>query len=97
MYYVPGNHESYGVNNVQETLANFEAQFGKPFRAFDHKGTRFILLASSLGTLRAPLEQLPFFKQQLETVEDPREERDGLRPPPGQRSALHQVEPARRP
>ncbi|HVW47721.1 MAG TPA: phosphodiester glycosidase family protein [Solirubrobacterales bacterium] len=72
-YYVPGNHESYGVNNVQETLAHFEEQFGRPYRSFDHKGTRFILLASSLGTLRGTnWEQMPFFRQQLEeAVEDP--------------------------
>jgi ABC-type phosphate transport system substrate-binding protein len=72
-YYVPGNHESYGVNNVQETLANFEAQFGTPYRYFDHKGTRFILLASSLGTLRGSAwEQMPMFKQALESaVEGP--------------------------
>ncbi|HKZ15065.1 MAG TPA: phosphodiester glycosidase family protein [Solirubrobacterales bacterium] len=72
-YYVPGNHESYGVNNVQETLANFEAQFGTPYRYFDHKGTRFILLASSLGTLRGSnWEQMPVFQHALESaVDDP--------------------------
>ncbi len=72
-YYVPGNHESYGLNNVQETLANFEAQFGTPYRYFDHKGTRFILLASSLGTLRGTAwEQLPMFREALATaVDDP--------------------------
>jgi hypothetical protein len=72
-YYVPGNHESYGLNNVQETLANFEAQFGTPYRYFDHKGTRFILLASSLGTLRGTnWQQLPMFREALATaVDDP--------------------------
>lgn len=69
-YYVPGNHESYGVNLVQEpTLAHFEEQFGTPYRYFDHKGTRFILLASSLGTLRGTdWKQLPMFREALETA-----------------------------
>jgi hypothetical protein len=72
-YYVPGNHESYGLSNVQETLANFEAQFGTPYRYFDHKGTRFILLASSLGTLRGSAwQQLPMLREALDTaVGDP--------------------------
>jgi exopolysaccharide biosynthesis protein len=72
-YYVPGNHESYGANNVQETLKNFEAQFGTPYRYFDHKGTRFILLASSLGTLRGTAwQQLPMFREALKTaIDDP--------------------------
>lgn len=52
-YYVPGNHESYGLNNTQSDLTNFVGEFGQPYRTFDHKGTRFILLASSLGSLRA--------------------------------------------
>ena len=70
-YYVPGNHESYGLGNVQETLANFEAQFGTPYRYFDHKGTRFILLASSLGTLRGTAwQQLPMFEEALETAKN---------------------------
>ncbi|HEY0276911.1 MAG TPA: phosphodiester glycosidase family protein [Solirubrobacterales bacterium] len=69
-YYVPGNHESYGVNLVQEpNLAHFEEQFGTPYRYFDHKGTRFILLASSLGTLRGTdWKQLPMFREALETA-----------------------------
>jgi 3',5'-cyclic AMP phosphodiesterase CpdA len=72
-YYVPGNHESYGVNNVQETLAHFEEQFGTPYRHFVHKGTEFILLASSLGTLRGTAwQQLPMFREALaEAKEDP--------------------------
>jgi hypothetical protein len=70
-YYVPGNHESYGVGNVQETLAHFEEQFGTPYRYFDHKGTRFILLASSLGTLRGSAwQQLPMFEEALETAKN---------------------------
>ncbi len=73
-YYVPGNHESYGLGNVQETLANFEAQFGTPYRHFVHKGTEFVLLASALGTLRGTAwQQLPMFREALaEAKSDPR-------------------------
>jgi phosphodiester glycosidase/calcineurin-like phosphoesterase family protein/collagen triple helix repeat protein len=71
-YYVPGNHESYGVNLVQEpNLAKFEAEFGTPYRHFVHKGTEFILLASSLGTLRGTdWHQLPMFREALEEAKD---------------------------
>ncbi|MFG1909007.1 phosphodiester glycosidase family protein [Kribbella sp. NPDC048928] len=66
-YYVPGNHESYGLNNTQSDLTNFTNEFGQPYRTFDHKGTRFILLASSLGTLRTSAwDQLPMLKQALD-------------------------------
>ncbi|WP_433379047.1 phosphodiester glycosidase family protein [Actinoplanes sp. CA-142083] len=65
-YYVPGNHESYGLNNTQSDLTNFTKEFGRPYRTFDHKGTRFILLASSLGTLRGTAwDQWPMFQQAL--------------------------------
>lgn len=65
-YYVPGNHESYGLNSVQSTLANFTAEFGRPYRTFDHKGTRFILLDSALGTLRgSDFAQLPMLEDAL--------------------------------
>ncbi|WP_410785871.1 phosphodiester glycosidase family protein [Kribbella sp. C-35] len=65
-YYVPGNHESYGLNNTQLDLTNFTNEFGQPYRTFDHKGTRFVLLASSLGTLRTSAwDQLPMLKQAL--------------------------------
>ena len=68
-YYVPGNHESYGLNNVQQDLTNFTKEFGQPYRTFDHKGTRFILLASSLGTLRTSAwDQLPMLKVALDTA-----------------------------
>ncbi|WP_345483596.1 phosphodiester glycosidase family protein, partial [Planotetraspora phitsanulokensis] len=30
-YYVPGNHESYGLNNVQSDLTNFTNEFGRPY------------------------------------------------------------------
>ncbi|MCI2417431.1 phosphodiester glycosidase family protein [Saccharopolyspora sp. K220] len=46
-YYNPGNHEVYGSGNQ----ANFRAEFGETHRSFDHNGTRFVLLDSSLGTL----------------------------------------------
>ncbi|MEU6343400.1 phosphodiester glycosidase family protein [Streptomyces sp. NPDC046977] len=70
-YYVPGNHESYGLNNVQSDLTNFTAEFGKPYRTFDHKGTRFILLASSLGSLRSTAwDQLPMLQQALADAKD---------------------------
>lgn len=69
-YYVPGNHESYGIDNTQSDLTSFTAEFGRPYRTFDHKGTRFILLASSLGTLRGTdWEQLPMMQQALADAE----------------------------
>ncbi|BCJ66728.1 phosphodiester glycosidase family protein [Polymorphospora rubra] len=46
-YYVPGNHEIMGA-----PIANFQAVFGAPSRVFDHRGTRFVTLNSSTGTLR---------------------------------------------
>ncbi|MBM9506204.1 phosphodiester glycosidase family protein [Actinacidiphila acididurans] len=69
-YYVPGNHESYGLNNVQQDLTNFTSEFGQPYRTFDHKGTRFILLASSLGTLHGTAwDQLPMMQKALADAE----------------------------
>ncbi|MGW1680050.1 phosphodiester glycosidase family protein [Saccharopolyspora sp. NPDC002376] len=47
-YYNPGNHEVYGPGNQ----TNFRQEFGETHRTFDHNGTRFVLLDSSLGTLR---------------------------------------------
>lgn len=46
-FYVPGNHEVMGA-----PIANFTAAFGATTRVFDHKGTRFVTLNSSTGTLR---------------------------------------------
>ena len=64
-YYVPGNHESYTAAG-QGTLDNWVAEFGQPYRTFDHKGTRFILLNSTLGTLRtSSLAQLPMLDEAL--------------------------------
>lgn len=68
-YYVPGNHESYGVGNTQSTLDAWEAEFGRPYRTFDHKGTRFILLNSALGSLRgSDWDQLPMLEEALATA-----------------------------
>ncbi|MGQ0841347.1 phosphodiester glycosidase family protein [Actinokineospora sp.] len=47
-YYVPGNHEIMGPG----TIDNFRREFGVTNRSFDHRGTRFVLLDSSTGTLR---------------------------------------------
>ncbi|WP_257348515.1 phosphodiester glycosidase family protein [Pseudalkalibacillus decolorationis] len=49
-YYVtPGNHETYGTGN----LDHFKEYFGPDHQVFDHKGTRFILMNTSLGSLRS--------------------------------------------
>ncbi len=67
-YYVPGNHESYRASG-QGDIAPFVAEFGQPYRTFDHKGTRFILLNSSLGTLRSSdFAQLPLLEQALDSA-----------------------------
>jgi hypothetical protein len=47
-YYVPGNHEIMGPG----TIENFRREFGATNRTFDHRGTRFVLLDSSTGTIR---------------------------------------------
>ncbi|PRY35788.1 phosphodiester glycosidase family protein [Umezawaea tangerina] len=47
-YYVPGNHEIMGPG----TIDGFRREFGATYRVFDHRGTRFVLLDSSTGTLR---------------------------------------------
>ncbi|MEV4177463.1 phosphodiester glycosidase family protein [Nonomuraea sp. NPDC049709] len=78
-YYVPGNHESYGLNNTQSDLTNFSNEFGQPYRTFDHKGTRFILLASSLGSLRGTAwDQLPMVQQALADAKKDRSVRNVL-------------------
>ena len=65
-YYVPGNHESYGLNNTQATLGPWTAEFGRPYRTFDHKGTRFVLLNSALGSFRgSDYDQLPMLRDAL--------------------------------
>ena len=67
-YYVPGNHESYTAGG-QGTLDAWKAEFGEAYRTFDHKGTRFILLNSALGSLRgSDFPQLPLFEQALNSA-----------------------------
>ncbi|RKQ91392.1 3',5'-cyclic AMP phosphodiesterase CpdA [Solirubrobacter pauli] len=67
-YYVPGNHESYTASG-QGTLDNWVAEFGRPYRTFDHKGTRFVLLNSTLGTLRSSSwAQLPMLDAALKSA-----------------------------
>ncbi|MBB6564982.1 phosphodiester glycosidase family protein [Kribbella sandramycini] len=46
-YYVPGNHEVMGA-----AITNFQKYFGAAHRTFDHRGTRFVTLNSSSGSLR---------------------------------------------
>ncbi|WP_229786861.1 phosphodiester glycosidase family protein [Actinokineospora fastidiosa] len=62
-YYVPGNHEIMGPG----TIDNFAREFGATHRAFDHKGTRFVLLDSSTGTLRGGgFDQAVLLRQALD-------------------------------
>ncbi|MBE2320134.1 phosphodiester glycosidase family protein [Solirubrobacter sp. CPCC 204708] len=65
--YVPGNHESYGTDNLNA----WKAVFGDPYRTFDHKGVRFVLLNSTRGTFRgSDYAQLPMLQQALESAAD---------------------------
>jgi hypothetical protein len=65
-YYVPGNHEIMGPG----TIDNFRREFGATHRTFDHKGTRFVLLDSSTGTLRGGgLDQVEMLGNALRTAE----------------------------
>ncbi|WP_233520008.1 phosphodiester glycosidase family protein [Prauserella sp. PE36] len=48
-YYVPGNHEADGGSG----LAEFQAEFGEPYRVVDVEGIRLVLLDTSRGSLRA--------------------------------------------
>jgi hypothetical protein len=67
-YYVPGNHEAYTVAG-QGALDSWKAEFGAPYRTFDHKGTRFILLNSALGSLRgSDFAQLAMFEDALKAA-----------------------------
>nr|WP_236838803.1 phosphodiester glycosidase family protein [Caldalkalibacillus salinus] len=67
-YYVtPGNHEVYGTNN----LDNFEQYFGPDHDYFDHHGTRFLLLNTSMGSLSSSNVQQWFtIKEALEEAKD---------------------------
>jgi hypothetical protein len=60
-FYVPGEQEAGG----------FVAEFGQRYGTFDHKGTRFVLLTSSTGTLRGTVwDQLPLLQRALDAAED---------------------------
>jgi predicted phosphodiesterase len=63
-----GNHESGATANG--TLDQFVASTGRPTRqVFDAHGTRFILLNSTLGSLRlSDWSQVPWLKEQLDAA-----------------------------
>lgn len=63
VHYVPGNHEASGPGDLSE----WEKVFGEPYRSFDHNGTRFVLLDSSRGSLRAgDFDQLLMLRDALD-------------------------------
>ncbi|HEY3562215.1 MAG TPA: phosphodiester glycosidase family protein [Kribbella sp.] len=63
LYYVPGNHETYGPGDLSE----WKKVFGNATSTFDHKGTRFVLRDSSLGSLRAGgFDQILDLRRQLD-------------------------------
>lgn len=65
-YYVPGNHEIMGPG----TIDNFRREFGATHRTFDHRGTRFVLLDSSTGTLRGGgFDQMEMLRDALRTAQ----------------------------
>ncbi|WP_328817101.1 phosphodiester glycosidase family protein [Nonomuraea cypriaca] len=65
-YYVPGNHEVMGAS-----IANFRAHFGDTNRTFDHKGTRFVTLDTSLGTIRGGgFDQIERLRTALDEAEE---------------------------
>jgi hypothetical protein len=65
VHYVPGNHETYGPGDLSE----WTKVFGSPTSTFDHKGTRFILRDSSLGSLRAGgFDQILDLRKQLDSA-----------------------------
>jgi hypothetical protein len=68
-HYVPGNHETYGPGD----LSVFSAEFGPTHRVVDSRGTRFVFLDSSLGSLRAGgFDQVRMLRQALrEGASDP--------------------------
>jgi 3',5'-cyclic AMP phosphodiesterase CpdA len=67
-YYVPGNHESY-LAGGQGTLDAWKTEFGAAYRTFDHKGTRFVLLNSALGSLRgSDFDQLMMLERALRSA-----------------------------
>ncbi|MER7460898.1 phosphodiester glycosidase family protein [Micromonospora sp. NPDC126480] len=63
-YYVPGNHEIMGA-----PIDNFRAVFGDTERVFDHRGTRFVTLNSSTGTLRGGgFDQVRMLREALDSA-----------------------------
>lgn len=69
-YYIPGNHEIYGPGDT----SNFRQEFGDTYRTFDHRGTRFILLDSSTGTLRGGgFAQVHMLREALDDAASSRE------------------------
>ncbi|MGZ0149661.1 phosphodiester glycosidase family protein [Kribbella sp. WER1] len=65
VHYVPGNHETYGPGDLSE----WKKVFGNPTSTFDHKGTRFVLRDSSLGSLRAGgFDQIADLRKQLDSA-----------------------------
>ncbi|MFI6057779.1 phosphodiester glycosidase family protein [Streptomyces sp. NPDC051286] len=64
-HYVPGNHEVMGPG----TIDNFKAAFGDTTKVFDVKGTRFVTLNSSLGTLRGSgFDQIATLRSALDSA-----------------------------
>ncbi|MFF5172813.1 phosphodiester glycosidase family protein [Micromonospora sp. NPDC000089] len=72
LYWAVGNHESGA--SATGTLTQFSASTGRPTRqVFDHAGTRFILLNSTLGSLRlSDFGQLPWLREQLDAAKTDR-------------------------
>jgi 3',5'-cyclic AMP phosphodiesterase CpdA len=70
IYYIPGNHEIMGSGS----LDNFITVFENNRFTFDHKGTRFIMLDTSTGSLRtSDFDQLILLKKSLdEAASDPK-------------------------
>lgn len=67
VYYIPGNHERTGPDD----LSNFKAVFEETRYAFDHENTRFFLLNSSAGSFRtAEFQQLFDLQAGLEDAVD---------------------------
>ncbi|MFF0338997.1 phosphodiester glycosidase family protein [Kribbella sp. NPDC004875] len=65
VHYVPGNHETYGPGDLSE----WKKVFGATTSTFDHKGTRFVLRDSSLGSLRAGgFDQILDLRKQLDSA-----------------------------
>ncbi|WP_091193317.1 phosphodiester glycosidase family protein [Micromonospora narathiwatensis] len=68
LYWAVGNHESGAT--ATGTLNQFTASTGRPTRqVFDHAGTRFILLNTTLASLRlSDWSQVPWLRAQLDAA-----------------------------